>query len=143
MDIIDLKVVLEEGVETPAYGKEGDAGLDLRAKEDVEIPSGERRLIRTGIRMEIPHGYWGNIRDRSGLALKNGLHVFAGVVDSTYRGEVGVVLTNFGHDSYGVRRGDRIAQMVIQSYACAGVSVVAELSDTERGEGGFGSTGNH
>ncbi len=116
------------------------AGYDLYASEDVEIPPGAIRLVPTGIAAEFPPGYAALVWDRSGMAVK-GIHRLAGVVDSDYRGEWKAVLVNLTAEPYVVRAGDRIAQVVIQRVEAWPVEEVSELSDTSRGEGGYGSTG--
>lgn len=126
----------------PSYAHEGDAGMDLYSQEDYILKPLERALVKTGVAMEIPEGYWGNIRDRSGLASKKGIHTLAGVVDSIYRGEIGVVIMNLGKEDFEIKKGDKIAQMLIQKVEQANVIEVNELSETVRGDGGFGSTGN-
>ena len=125
----------------PSYSHPWDAAFDLRSRVDEVISPMERKVIPTGIKVAIPPGHAGLIWDRSGLAAKNGLHTLAGVIDSGYRGEVGVVLINLGKDTFTIEKGMRIAQMLIQPVVCAGIVEVASLSQTARGEGGFGSTG--
>lgn len=129
----------------PAYATAGAAGLDLAAALDaaVTFAPGERRALPTGFALALPAGYEAQIRPRSGLALKHGLTVLnaPGTVDADYRGEVRVILVNLGQDAVEIRRGDRIAQMVIAPVASARLDEVAQLSDTARGAGGFGSTG--
>jgi dUTP pyrophosphatase len=127
----------------PKYNKKNDAGFDLCAytKEDIYINSGESKIIQTGLFMEIPDGHFGSIRDRSGLAAKNSLHVLAGVVDSNFRGHVQVILINLGTKQFIVQSGNRIAQMIIQPIVNPEIQEVSELSDSERGSDGFGSTG--
>ena len=129
----------------PAYETEGAAGLDLRAAigENLTLAPGERALIATGLAMELPEGFEGQIRPRSGLALRNGVTVLnaPGTVDSDYRGEVSVVLINHGHERFTITRGDRIAQLVIAPVSRAQLSEVEALSGTARGIGGYGSTG--
>jgi len=125
----------------PKYAHEGDAGFDLCSVEEYILSPGEKEIVKTGLQMEIPEGYFGSIRDRSGMAAKHAIHTLAGVVDSHYRGEVGVVLINLGKEKYEVKKGDRIAQMIIQPVETAKIEEVNELSETKRGEGGFGSTG--
>ncbi|MFQ5811325.1 MAG: dUTP diphosphatase, partial [Armatimonadota bacterium] len=123
----------------------GAVGLDLRAAvgESVRLEPGERQLIPTGIRVAIPAGYEGQIRPRSGLAIKHGVTLLnaPGTVDSDYRGEVGVVLANLGAEPFTVQRGERIAQMVIARVARAELVPTDALTETERGAGGFGHTG--
>ncbi|MCE5272335.1 dUTP diphosphatase [bacterium] len=132
-----------EGLEEPGYAHPGDAGLDLRASEALVIGPGERALAPTGLRFAIPEGFVGLIWDRSGLAARHGLHCFAGVIDSGYRGEVKVVLANLGTEPFSVERGMRIAQMLVQPVVAASPLRVESLEESRRGEGGFGSTGTH
>lgn len=127
----------------PSYARPGDAGLDVCACEAATLLPGERKLVRTGLVMELPRGTEAQMRPRSGLALKNGITLLntPGTIDEGYRGEVGVILINLGQEPFDVRPGMRIAQMVIAPVLCV-VPVEAEaVSDTARGEGGFGSTG--
>ena len=130
-------------VPLPAYAREGDAGLDLAAAAGVMLPPGGRDLVPTGLRVAIPSGYAGLVLPRSGLALRAGVTVLnaPGLIDSGYRGEVGVLLVNHGTEPARIEKGDRIAQLVIQPVARAGLVEVAELAPSERGAGGFGSTG--
>jgi dUTP pyrophosphatase len=129
----------------PAYETAGAAGLDLRAAiaGSVTLAPGERVLVPSGLAMQLPEGFEGQIRPRSGLALRHGVTVLnaPGTVDSDYRGEVSVVLINHGSESFTVTRGDRIAQLVIAPVSHARLSEVATLGDTARGAGGYGSTG--
>lgn len=127
----------------PAYAHPGDAGMDLCSVEDLVLPPGKRSLIRTGLVMELPEGYEGQVRPRSGLALKHGVTVLntPGTIDAGYRGEVGVILMNHGDCAFTIRKGDRIAQLVVAQVTVAEVVEVAQVDATERGEGGFGSTG--
>jgi len=131
---------LVENAKLPERKREGDAGLDLYCIEDVEILPNEIKLVSTGIAIEIPKGYFGLIKDRSGLASK-GLHVLAGVVDENYRGEVKVVMINLGKEKIKLEKFSRIAQLIIIPYAKVEVEEVEGLSETERGEKGFGSSG--
>lgn len=122
----------------------GNAGIDLKALSDGSIEAGKRDCVDTGIIVEIPSGCFGRIFPRSGLSVKNNIDIGAGVIDSSYRGNIKVVLINNGTESFDYKRGDRIAQMVILPYYEASIEPVAssdELSSTQRGEGGFGSTG--
>ncbi|MFC1728009.1 dUTP diphosphatase [Nanoarchaeota archaeon] len=135
-----LKIERLGDVNLPKYSNPGDAGLDLHSNESFILKKGEKKLVKTGIKMGIPEGHVGLIWDRSGLAAKNGIHVLAGVVDSSYRGEVGVVLKNFGDEDFEIEKNSRIAQMLIQPVLNPEI-IEEELKDTERGEGGFGSTG--
>lgn len=129
----------------PAYATEHSAGMDLLAAvaEPVVLGPGERKLIPTGIAIALPEGFEAQVRPRSGLALKNGITLLnsPGTIDADYRGEVGVILANLSSQSFTVERGMRIAQMVIARYARAAWNEVADLDETARGAGGFGSTG--
>ncbi len=125
----------------PKYAHEGDAGLDLFSIEDLEISPGEKKLISTGISIEIPKNYVGLVWDKSGMAANHNLHTLAGVIDSGYRGEVKIVLMNLGKESKQIEKSQKIAQLLIQPIETAGIQEVLELSDTSRGEGGFGSSG--
>lgn len=131
----------------PAYETSGAAGMDLMAAvpagEDVVLTPGERRLIPTGLSIAVPPGFEAQIRPRSGLALRHGISIVnaPGTVDSDYRGEVSILLINLGHEPFSIKRGERIAQMVVAPFAQAEWQVVAELDDTARGAGGYGSTG--
>jgi dUTP pyrophosphatase len=128
----------------PSRGSEYAAGLDLCAVEQLFIWPGERKVIATGICIEIPTGFYGRIAPRSGLAVKHGIMTMAGIIDADYRGEIKVVLYNSSKDEHAkfeVSPGDRIAQLILQAVADFPIEVVAELSDTARAEGGFGSTG--
>lgn len=132
-------------LELPSYATPGSAGMDLRAavQEEVLLKPNERKVIPCGFSMELPAGFEAQVRPRSGLAAKNGMTVLntPGTIDSDYRGEVMVILINLGSDVFAVHRGDRIAQMVIAPVTRAEISVSGVLSDTRRGEGGFGHTG--
>lgn len=129
----------------PKYETEGSAGMDIRAclEEPVTIEPGGRALIPTGLFMEIPEGYEVQIRARSGLAVKHGIGLTNGIgtIDSDYRGEVKVALINWGEEPFVVNDGDRIAQMVVAAYVKAQTEEAEELTETERGAGGFGHTG--
>jgi dUTP pyrophosphatase len=127
----------------PTYARVGDAGADLRASEGDYVPARGSALIKTGIKLAIPAGYVGLIHPRSGLALKQGLTVLntPGTIDSSYRGEVGVILHNTTDLDVYVNAGDRIAQLVIQKFELAEFEIVDVLNETERGDGGFGSSG--
>lgn len=146
MDVA-VRIVALPGAAIPDYQTAGSAGSDARAflEGPVEIHPGDRRLIPTGIRVEIPEGYEIQVRSRSGLALKNGIVVLnsPGTVDSDYRGEIGVVLYNAGKETFMVRHGDRIAQLVLAPVCRALFSSVDVLDETDRGSGGYGSTGKH
>jgi len=125
------------------YATTGSAGVDLRAAEDVELAPLERRRVWTGVRVAIPDGYEGQVRPRSGLALKQGLSMVnsPGTIDSDYRGEIGVILVNLGQERVVLRKGERIAQLVFCPIVRAEFEAVEQLEDSDRGEGGFGSTG--
>jgi dUTP pyrophosphatase len=135
-----------EGLALPAYQTAGSAGLDLRAavESSVFVAPGERIQVPTGLAMAIPLGFEGQVRARSGLAWKKGLAVInaPGTIDSDYRGEVKVLLVNLGGETVEIPRGERVAQLVIAPVVQAAIQVVASLEDTERGAGGFGSTGS-
>ncbi len=128
----------------PSYAREGDAGLDLFAVRSLTIEPGRSALVPTGIAIELPPGTEAQVRPRSGLALKHGLSVLntPGTIDEGYRGEVGVILINHGTNAFTVEPGMKIAQMVVSPRIQVSVVEVPELSDTERGAGGFGSTGH-
>jgi dUTP pyrophosphatase len=130
-------------LEVPAYQTEGSAGLDLRADDACALAPGERRLVPTGLAIELPPGHEGQVRPRSGLAVKHGIGMVnaPGTIDQDYRGEVCVILVNLGQEPFQVRRGDRIAQLVVAPVTRVEVEVVEELGESARGDGGFGSTG--
>ena len=131
-------------VELPGYAYEGDAGLDLRSTEDVSLKPFERRLISTGLAIAIPEGYAGFVQPRSGLALKQGLSMAntPGLIDAHYRGELKICAINLDPThTIEVKRGDRIGQLVIQKVPVVKLVDVAELDETDRGAGGFGSSG--
>lgn len=132
-----------EGLELPEYATEGAAGMDVLAAEEVILPPGGRHAVATGLAVAIPPGFEIQVRPRSGLALKHGITVpnTPGTIDSDYRGELKVILINHGADAFEIRRGDRIAQLVLAPVTRAGWLKVDELDETRRGEGGFGSTG--
>ena len=132
-----------QGLPFPGYATEGSAGLDIVTAEDLSLQPGERMAVPTGFAIEIPPGYEVQVRPRSGLALKHGITCLntPGTIDSDYRGEVKVILANLGQDTFAVRRGERIAQLVPAPVLRARFEEVAQLSDSERGAGGFGSTG--
>ncbi len=134
---------LDKGLPLPSYAHSGDAGLDLYSAEDVSIPPGEWALIPTGFAMALEEGYAAFIQPRSGLAARSGISIVntPGLIDCHYRGEVKVILINHGKQPFRVKRGDRVAQMVVQRVESVIVEEVDELEETTRGEGGFGSTG--
>ncbi len=142
--MVELKIHrLDQTVEMPKYMREGDAAFDLRAAEDKLMRPGEKIIVKTGIQMAIPPQHVGLIWDRSGLAAKHSIHCLAGVIDSQYRGEVGVVMKNLGDKEFLIEKNMRIAQMLIQPFASAQISESIEKlpEDTHRGAGGFGHTG--
>lgn len=127
----------------PFKAHEGDAGMDLFSVENVVIKPMERKLIHTGIKIQLPHNTEAQIRPRSGLALKHGITVLntPGTIDEGYRGEIGIILINLGSEEFIVEQGMKIAQMIIKPTLVLEVEEVVELTETTRGEGGFGSTG--
>ncbi|MEI8134722.1 MAG: dUTP diphosphatase [bacterium] len=130
-------------IELPSYATEHASGMDLRTSENIALEPGEYKLIPTGIAIEIPIGFEGQIRPRSGLALKHGIACLnsPGTIDADYRGEVKVLLINHGKARVDFQRGDRIAQLIISKYEQVEVEVVNELTETTRSTGGFGHTG--
>jgi dUTP pyrophosphatase len=132
-----------EGLPLPAYATEHAAGMDVVAAEELTLQPGERHAVATGFAIAIPSGYEVQVRPRSGLALKHGITCLntPGTIDSDYRGEVKVILANLGKEPFAVRRGERIAQLVPAPVLRAHFDEVATLDETERGAGGFGSTG--
>ena len=133
------------GLQLPTYATEKSAGMDLSAalEEALELGPGDRALIPTGLSIALPAGYEAQIRPRSGLAVKNGITVLnaPGTIDADYRGEIKVILINHGQEAFTIERGMRIAQMVVEKYETVGWEVVETLETSERGTGGFGSTG--
>ena len=138
-------VINKSNNELPAYETIGSAGLDIRAfiEESITLKPLERKLVKTGLFIEIPVGYEAQVRPRSGFALKNGVTVLnsPGTIDADYRGEVGVILINLSQENVEIHTGDRIAQLVFAKVEQAEWNEVETLSETERGAGGFGSTG--
>ncbi len=136
---------LQSDIEIPKYMTEGAAGMDLCAavENDTILKKGEIKLIPTGIAISIEKGYEAQIRPRSGLAIKHGISLVntPGTIDSDYRGEINIIMINFGQDDFLIKRGDRIAQMVINKIETPSIIEVESLDDTLRGKGGFGSTG--
>ncbi|MGD9472825.1 MAG: dUTP diphosphatase [Novosphingobium sp.] len=134
-----------EGLDLPAYATAGAAGMDVLAAEDVVLPPGGRHAVATGFALAIPEGFEVQVRPRSGLALKHGISLpnTPGTIDSDYRGELKIIMINLGPDDFAIARGDRIAQLVLAPVVLARWEEVAELDDTVRGAGGFGSTGGH
>ncbi len=142
---MEIKIVNKSDNELPAYSTELSAGMDVRASltEPVVLKPLERKLIPTGLYVEIPAGFEAQIRPRSGLALKKGITVLntPGTIDADYRGEVGIILINLSHEDFVVENGERICQMIIASHETVKWNLVEKLEDTRRGEGGFGHTG--
>ena len=142
---MEIKIVNKSEHPLPSYGTEASAGVDLRANisEPITLKPLERTLIKTGLFIELPLGYEAQVRPRSWLAYKNGITVLntPGTIDADYRGEIGVILVNLSNEDFIIENGERVAQMVIAKHEQATWTLVEELSDTERGVGGFGSTG--
>ena len=138
-----LKMMVDEGVEIPTYAHLGDAGLDLRVREDVWLKPHERRTVGTGVKLAIPEGYVGLVFPRSGLASKVGISLSnaVGVIDAGYRGEVCATLINHDKKPHLIEKGERVCQLVVMPFVSCEIDVVDELDETERGEGGFGSSG--
>ena len=145
METIKVKIINKSNNPTPSYSTADSAGMDVRAflENPITLNPLERVLVPTGLYMELPHGYQCEVRPRSGLALKKGITVLntPGTIDADYRGEVGVILINLSNEPFVINNGERICQMVIMNYTKAEWVEVEELTDTERGAGGFGHTG--
>ncbi|MBW2615831.1 MAG: dUTP diphosphatase [Deltaproteobacteria bacterium] len=148
MKRIPIKITVLKGnkdLPLPGYESEGSSGMDIRAavKEPALLKPGEIRLIPTGLSVSVPPGYEAQMRPRSGLALHNGIGMVnsPGTIDSDYRGEIGIIMINWGNEDFTIRRGDRIAQMIISRVYRAELSEVDALDTTSRGQGGFGHTG--
>nr|WP_300004547.1 dUTP diphosphatase [Tissierella sp.] len=141
-----IQVINKSNYNLPSYKTEGSAGIDLQANIDssIELKPFERVLVPTGLFMSIPKGYEGQIRGRSGLALKNGISLANGIgtIDSDYRGEIKVILVNLSNQRYIINAGDRIAQFVLSKYERIDFEITDNLDETERSEGGFGHTGS-
>lgn len=142
MTSIDVLISCSEEF-LPVMGNPGDAGYDLRSAVDINIEVGQRVLIPTGVSIALPAGYVALVHPRSGLAAKHGVTVLnaPGTVDAGYRGEIAVTLINHGHETFEVKRGDRIAQIIFQKFETVNFLSVAELPGSQRGSAGFGSTG--
>lgn len=141
---MEVKIINKSGLEMPSYKTVGSAGVDLMcSEENIHLRPMERRLIATGIFMEIPFGYEGQVRPRSGLSIKHGITLInaVGTVDSDYRGEIKIPVINLSNKNFTINYGDRIAQMVFSKVEQAQFLEVKEITETERGSGGFGSTG--
>ena len=134
---------IDPAAQLPSYAHPGDAGMDIRSVEDLTIPPGGRALVHTGLVMQLPPDAEAQVRPRSGLALKHGVTVLnaPGTIDAGYRGEVGVILANFGDAQFAVEKGMKVAQIVVARVEQAEIVEVLETDETDRGTGGFGSTG--
>ena len=145
MENININIINTSGHPNPVLETQGSAGADLRAfiNDTIIIKPFERKLIPTGLKMELPIGYEAQIRSRSGLALKNGISVLnsPGTIDSDYRGEIGVILINLSNEVFTVKNGDRVAQLIIAKHTSVVWEEAEQLKDSSRGSGGFGSTG--
>lgn len=146
MDSVRIKIINSSSNPLPAYGSEHAAGMDVRAwlpDGPLSVAPMERVLVPTGLRVELPEGYEMQLRPRSGLALRSGITLAnsPGTVDADYRGEIGIIVINLSHDTFEINDGDRICQMVVTRYSRVDWDCADVLSDTERGEGGFGHTG--
>lgn len=142
---MQIKIINKSNHELPNYETIASAGMDLRANisEPITLKSLERTIVKTGLFIELPIGFEAQVRPRSGLAFKKGITVLnsPGTVDADYRGEIGVILVNLSNEDFVIENGERIAQLIIAKHERAEWLEVAELSETARGEGGFGSTG--
>ena len=139
--MVDVKIVLEN-IEIPSYANADDSGVDLYSKEDVVIPAGVKGfLVKTGIRVELEKGYELQIRPKSGNSIKTPIRVILGTVDSGYRGEIAVILDNLANEDFKLSKDKAIAQAVLNHVPKIKFKIVEELSDTDRGQGGFGSSG--
>jgi dUTP pyrophosphatase len=138
---VPLPTLVGDGASLPEYASAGAAGADLRASEAVLIAPGARAAVPTGLYLQIPPGHVGLVWPRSGLAVRHGIDTLAGVIDSDYRGEVRVVLVNHGDEAFRVAPGERVAQLLVQPVEKAAFAAAASIDDTDRGRGGFGSTG--
>lgn len=144
---LEVRIINKGAHDLPAYATDHSAGMDLRANlgDPVILRPGDRKLIPTGLHLELPPGTEAQVRPRSGLALKHGITVLnaPGTIDADYRGEVGVLLVNLGQESFEVKDGDRVAQLVVAPYHRVQFTENADLRATQRGTGGFGHTGSH
>jgi dUTP pyrophosphatase len=134
-------ILLNKNAKLPSYAHDGDAAFDIYSVENVTLKKRKVYLVKTGVVSEIPEGYFVSFRGKSGLAAKFGIDVLGGVIDSSYRGEWVVILTNLGQENYKIEKGDKIAQGLLQPAPMARIVEVKKLSETTRGEGKFGSTG--
>lgn len=142
---MQIRIINKSNNPLPAYETSGSAGMDLRAfiEEEIVLKPLERKLVATGLFIELPEGYEAQLRPRSGLAFKHGISLpnTPATIDSDYRGEIKIALINLSNENFTIKTGERIAQMVIAKHEKAELIQVAELNETKRGEGGFGSTG--
>ncbi len=125
----------------PKVMREGDAAMDFFSYKDYEIKPGQKAIVETGVAIAIPEGYWGNVRDRSGLAGKHGIHTMGGVMDSNFRGEVQIIMINLGQEIYKIAKGHRICQMIIEKHEKLDIEEVNELDETNRGDNMLASSG--
>ncbi|MDC1029915.1 dUTP diphosphatase [Flavobacteriaceae bacterium] len=143
--MLSVPIINESPFDLPAYATISSAGLDLKAVLDapVSLAPLERKIIGTGLKIALPEGYEAQVRPRSGLAAKHGITVLnaPGTIDADYRGEIGVILVNLSNDSFTIQPGERIAQIVVAQYTQVSWQPTTNLEETDRGEGGFGSTG--
>lgn len=137
---VQIKKMHPEAV-LPRYANPHDAGMDLFSVEQVVLQPNEKKTIKTGIALALPPNHVGLVWDKSGLASKFHLHTFAGVIDESYRGELQIVIGNFGTQTYTIEKGQKIAQLLVQPITYAQLEEVSTLNETQRGSGGFGSTG--
>lgn len=137
---IKFRKIYDDAI-VPSYAHPGDAGMDVYSRENYILKAKERHIFSLGISSEFPEGYVALVWDKSGLAAKNGLTVLGGVIDSGYRGEWGIILFNSGEEDYQIKKGDKIAQVLIQPVEGVEIEAAKELTETKRGAGGFGSTG--
>ncbi|XP_060709806.1 deoxyuridine 5'-triphosphate nucleotidohydrolase-like isoform X2 [Hemiscyllium ocellatum] len=134
---------LSDNARPPSRGSERAAGFDLYSAYDCVVPARGKAVVKTDIQIAVPHGFYGRVAPRSGLAAKHFIDVGAGVIDEDYRGNVGVVLFNFGKEDFEVKKGDRIAQLICERICYPELEELKSLDETERGAGGFGSTGTN
>jgi dUTP pyrophosphatase len=143
--MIQLPIINESPYDLPTYATVSSAGLDLKAVLDASITLAplERKIIGTGLKIALPEGYEAQVRPRSGLAAKHGITVLnaPGTIDADYRGEIGVILVNLSNEAFTIQPGERIAQLVVAQYSQVSWQPTINLEETDRGEGGFGSTG--
>ncbi|MFC1723562.1 dUTP diphosphatase [Nanoarchaeota archaeon] len=144
--MVELKIHrMDKSIDPVSYTRDNDAAFDLRSREELVLPAGGQKTVKSGVKMAIPDGHVGLIWDRSGHAHKHGIHCLAGVIDSEYRGEVGVVMKNLGSEDFKIEKNMRIAQMLIQPVKTARIieaETEEDLGSTDRGVGSFGSSGD-